>query len=365
MILNYNQFKREYYYCKLRIYFLLMAVICTISCSKDDTVLPEISVTDAGAQGVYILNEGLMNMNNTTLTYYDFNSGTKNEDIFLQANNRHIGDTGNDMKRYGSKLYIVVNVSERIEIIDGNTAKSLAQITLTGKQPRRIAFYKNKAYVSCYDGNVVRIDTATLAIDATIAAGANPEGLCVANGKLYVANSGGLNYPNYGNTVSVYDLNSFKYIKDIIVEMNPYAIMSDKYGDVYLVSRGNYGTIPYSFHRIDSQLDTVVQNMNIQVLNFTIYDDYAYLYSYNFNDKKSWIKVLNINTEKLVKEQFITDGTSIETPYCIQVNPSNQDVYIADAYQFTVNGDLYCFDKNGKKKFQVEVGLNPSSIVFK
>lgn len=71
-----------------------------------------------------------------------------------------------------------------------------------------------------------------------------------------------------------------------------------------------------------------------------------------------------IPTKTITKEAFISDGTKVSTPYHISVNPVNQDVYITDACGFTVNGDVYCFDKNGKKKYNIEVGMNPSAIVF-
>ena len=40
------------------------------------------------------------------------------------------------------------------------------------------------------------------------------------------------------------------------------------------------------------------------------------------------------------------------------------DVYITDAGTFTTNGDVYCFDKDGKKKFSFEGGLNPSAMLI-
>ena len=61
---------------------------------------------------------------------------------------------------------------------------------------------------------------------------------------------------------------------------------------------------------------------------------------------------------------FIADGTELRTPYGIAVNPENGDVYLTDAYQYTTNGDVYCFGSNGQKKFQFEAGINPNSIIF-
>lgn len=342
----------------------LLAVITT-ACHHNGPDTPDKPIVNASASGIYILNEGLYQMNNSTLSYYDYTTGTFTEDFFLQNNHRGLGDTGNDLQKYGSKLYAVINGSNTIEIMKLSDATSLKSISLTGKQPRNIAFYAGKAYVTCFNGNIIRIDTATFNIDGTLKVGENPDGLCVSGHKLYVANSGGLNAPNYGHTVSVIDLNTFIIIKNIEVVSNPTVLMSDDYGDVYLVSRGNYGTIPYTFQRIDTQQDKVVQTFDWHVLDFTISGQYAYLYNYDYSTHQSWIKVMDVTTENIVRDNFITDNTKIETPYNITVNPLNGDVYITDADNFTVNGDVYCFSKDGKKKFSFSTGLNPGAIVFK
>lgn len=316
------------------------------------------------SEGVYVLNEGLFQMNNSSLTYYNATNNTVTDYIFLTTNHRGLGDVGNDLQQYGSKLYCVVNNSNRVEVMTLD-AVSIKAISLEGKQPRKIAFYGSKAFVSCFDGDVVQIDTATLEVEKTVHSGSNPEGICVCNGKLYVANSGGLNAPNYGTTLSVFDINTLAFEKEITVVANPCDIKSynDRY--VYVCSRGNYGSIPYAFQKVDAETDEVVRDYNLPVLNFTIYDHYAYIYNYDYSTSSSWIRVLDLNTDNITKNNFITDGTEIKTPYGITVNPLNGDVYIADAYNFTVNGDVYCFDKTGKKKFSFAAGLNPSTILIR
>lgn len=340
----------------------LATSLLVVSCHKTEDEEPESVMSK---QGIYILNEGLFQMNNSTLSFFNYTDGSVIQDVFLNQNNRGLGDTGSDLKAYGSKLYCVVNVSERLEIMNLSDGSSLKAIAMLGKQPRKIAFYDNYAYVSCFDGSILQIDTASLTITATQQAGSNPEGLCVANHKLYVANSGGLNNPNYGNTLSVFDLHDFSLLKNISVGLNPYLLAADAQGDIYLVTRGNYNDISNKFQRINSQTDEVVQTFDFPVLNFTISDNIIYTYSYDFQTQISSYKVLDAISETVINDNFIQDGTTIQTPYCIAVNPATHDVYITDAYQYTVNGDVYCFGQNGKKKFQFEAGLNPSALVFK
>ena len=341
----------------------IFAFLAIMAASCEDPIKP---IDTPSQTGIYILNEGNFNMNNSSLSFYDFKSGSVIQDLFLQQNNRGLGDIANDLKVFGSKLYCVVNNSEQLEVFSLATTKTIKRISLVGKQPRNIDFYQNKAYVSCFDGSIVRIDTTTLIIDGTVTAGSNPEGICFSNNKMYVANSGGLDYPMTSNTVSVFNPITMTLIKTIPVAIGPKNLKSDSYGDVYVACTGNYGNVPASFHRIDTQSDEVVQNFNLAVQNFTISGSFAYLYSYNFTDQSKWFKVIDIITENIVKENFITDGTQITIPYGIAVDPLTHDVYITDAVDFTSTGDVYCFSPNGTKKFQFEVGINPNgAFVFK
>ena len=358
-------------FLKTSVLLVLLLPLMVVSCHQPEPEPESEPIPEASAKGLYILNEGLFLMNNSTLSYYNFETGEFTEHIFLDVNQRGLGDVGNDLQQYGAKLYIVVNNSNIVEVVDPVTARSLKTIDLSGKQPRCLAFLDDKAYVTCFDGDVVRIDTATLEVDATVHTGPNPDGICVCNGKLYVANSGGLSAPNYGNTVSVIDPSNFTVIKDITVEINPTRIKSWQNRYVYVVSNGNYGmfvgydTVPYTFQKIDSQTDNIIKTYDLEVLNFEIYQNLAYVYTYDYSSMTSdWIKVLDLETDEVVKDQFISDGTSLKTPYGIKVNPLNGDVYITDAGNFENNGDVYCFDKNGKKKFSFEAGINPSGMVF-
>lgn len=353
--------KKQLSFLKISSIFILFATFFA-ACDEPEPPKPE-PITENSVKGIYILNEGLFNMNNSSISYYNFETGTLTEDIFREANNRGLGDTGSDLQIYGGKLYCIVNVSEQIEIMNAADCKSLKQISLSGKGPRKIAFYQNKAYVSCYDGTVIQIDTTSLEIETTALAGRNPEGLCVANHKLYVSNSGGMDYPNYDRTVSIFTLPSLTLIKTIEVGINPGIIQADEDGNVYIVSRGDYGETPSTFQKIDSKMDELVHDYEFPILNFTFSHDNAYIYYYNTTD--SWIRMLDPVSGNIINENFIADGTPIETPYSITVNPTNGDVYITDVYQYTVNGEVYCFNQHGRKKFSFEAGLNPCAIAFK
>ena len=202
------------------------------------------NVTETGTSEMYVLNEGLFNLNNSTLMRYSFKDSRMDMNYFRSLNRRGLGDTANDMAIYGEKLYIVVNVSSQIEVIDLQSGLSLKQIPMltengSSRQPRFITFHKDKAYVCSYDGTVARIDTTSLEIEEIVTVGRNAEDICVQNGKLYVSNSGGLDYsgPGVDTTVSVIDITTFKETKKIEVGPNPGKILPGLEEAVYVVTR--------------------------------------------------------------------------------------------------------------------------------
>ena len=195
---------------KKSLFVLVLFAVVATACHKKP-VTPDNPAVERN--GMYILNEGLLNYNNSTISFYNFNTKEVTMDIFTAVNNRGLGDTGNDLQSYGSKLYCVVSISENVQVMDQNTAKVVGTVPMRGKTPRKICFSGPKAYVSCYDGTVVRFGTSTFVVEETLTVGPNPEGVCIANGKLYVANSGGLS--GYATTVSVINLSSFSVIKEI------------------------------------------------------------------------------------------------------------------------------------------------------
>jgi len=68
----------------------------------------------------------------------------------------------------------------------------------------------------------------------------------------------------------------------------------------------------------------------------------------------------------MITDRFITDDTKLTTPFGIDVNPINGDVYITDGKSYLTWGDVLCFNQTGKLKFRLkEVGLNPNKVVFR
>ncbi|MCW1734096.1 YncE family protein [Anaerorudis cellulosivorans] len=354
---------------KKNVCILVLLAALFAACSDSDIVIDPTELPPSETQQILVLCEGIWNHNNSTLAFYDLKSKATDLDYFTTVNENGLGDTANDMIKYGSKIYIVVNESGTIEVIDAATGKSVKQIEMktaegSSRQPRYAAAYGGKVYVTSYDDTVTRIDTVSLTIDGSVAVGRDPEGICIStkNRKIYVANSGGLDFPDYDKTVSVIDLNSFEEIEQIEVGLNPYQVFADSQGDVYVSVRGNYADIAPSFKKI-SPLYEVSAIPNLTVSEFTIVNDKAYIL-YNEWGKESEVKVFDCKTEEVVTENFVTDGTSILNGYKITADAYSGDVYVTTS-DYTTSGNVLCFDNKGTHKFTLQgVGIGPNKIIL-
>ncbi len=342
---------------------LLLLAIALFSCKKSDpTVKDNVQLHN----GMMVLCEGLYQQNNSTLSFVNFNSNQVLNNFFLSTSKRALGDTGNDMKRYGGKIYVIMNGSNTVEVISGVTGLSIKQIEMTdngvGKQPRSVAFYQDKILVSCYDGFVDVIDTTTLLVEQRILVGSNPEGLAVSNDKLFVANSGGLSFPNADSTVSVVDLTTFTELQKITVGLNPVGVEVDDQGDVYVITRGNYGSIPSRLNKINPMSYAVTQftfdasSMIRMNGNFLIaYSDFA------TGDKN--VAIFNPISDAISNPNFL-DLTGVESIYGMAYHPVLNRIYLSDAKDFVTTGYVFVFDQSGAQIQNYHVGLNPSKLVF-
>jgi DNA-binding beta-propeller fold protein YncE len=366
-------------------------VLCTLlAACRDDTEIfkPEEVEVDppappAAIRGFYLLNEGNMGSNKSTLDYYDYETGLYHRNIYGEANPsvpKELGDVGNDIAIYGSKLYAVINCSNKVEVMEVASARRLGQIDIPNC--RYIGFHKGYAYVTSYAGPVelnpnykqlgyvARVDTATFQVIDRCLVGFQPDELEIVGNKLYVANSGGYMFPNYESTVSVIDLATFAETKRIEVARNLHRLCTDRHGNLWVTSRGDYYDQPSRLYRVDTERDALVDSLDIAVSNFYLDGDSLYLYSVEW----SYITMQNVTTygivdvarREIVSRNFITDGTEqqIKIPYGIMVHPQTKDIYVTDARNYVSPGTLYCFDKDGRQKWNVRTGDIPAHFVF-
>lgn len=351
-------------------------------------LLPGVPIDpDARPAGMYLLNEANMGSNKSSIDYVDFRNAYYVRNIYAERNPevvKELGDVGNDIQIYGNKLYAVINCSHKVEVMDVRTCKRIGQVDIPNC--RYIRFAKGKAYVSAYVGPVAidpnaqlgavyEVDTASLAVTRKVTVGYQPDELEVLGEYLYVANSGGYRAPDYDSTVSVVEIYGMKQIQKIPVGINLHRIRKDRYGKLWVTSRGDYNTIPSRLYVLDrkdknSKEMVVKDTLDIPCSEMYIQGDSLYFYSVEWNKQTErntvTYGIIDVRTGQLVTDHFITDGTEqdIVIPYGICVHPTTGDIYVTDAKNYVSSGVLHCYDRHGKKKWSVRTGDIPAHMTF-
>lgn len=370
------------------IFIFLLSVLT--ACRSDEVVFPTesegVAVTphpDSKFTSLFLLNEGNMGSNKCTLDYLNLSTGEYLRNFYSERNPNavmELGDVGNDIAVYGDKLYAVINCSHKVEVIDRHTGISVGKIDIPNC--RFITFDGPHAYVSSYvgpvsmnadspKGAVYEVDTASLKISRTVTVGYQPEQLAITGGKLYVANSGGYRAPDYDNTISVVDLNSFRQTEQIKVADNLFRLQKDKYGRLWVTSRGNNSSESSALFLLatgKSGKMSVVQKFTVRPSNFAIRDNLLYYISSQSPDTAAPAAcgVIDIDRLECVTDNFIQPETapSITMPYGLAVHPETGDIYITDAKNYVSSGMLYCFSPEGLLLWKVRTGDIPSAITF-
>ena len=343
----------------------------------------------AGWTGMYVLNEGNMGSNKCTVDYLDLSSVDGQihyqRNIFAARNPstvKELGDVGNDMKIYGSRLWIVVNCSNKVEVCSADSCRRIAQINIPNC--RYLAFDGRYAFVSSYVGpvqsstssqlgRVYKIDTLTLEKVDSVVVGYQPEEMAVADGKLYVANSGGYRQPVYDNTVSVVDIATMTEERQIRVADNLHRVRKDRYGQLWVSSRGNKRDVAprlYWLYPDEAGVMRVGGSIDAAVSDMCIVGDSLYYVGTIYNEltmtSSRSMGIINVATRQPVETTLFAAPQiqQMTRPYAITVNPYDKSFFLTDAKNYVSSGELLHFAADGTFLWKTQTGDIPSCMAF-
>lgn len=389
-----------------RIALLLVSGLTLISlaaCHKDDgpetpSKQDDVASTDENLAGetvsvgdfkkLFVLNEGQMGTNNATLDFLRASDGMYVWNAYNQMNPEipdGLGDVGNDIAVADNKVWIVVNNSGIVEVADVKNERHIATVSIP--TPRQVVIEGNYAYVTSWNGAysdysnpsnsknpkgvVYKIDTKSYKVIGNVEVGYQPEGLAVSEGKLFVANSGGISSTlpptySYDYTVSIIDLTSFKLTRTIEVAPNLKDVFSDGDGTVYVTSLGNYATAHSGVFAINANKPEGA----VRILGGSDEDQYhcsvaaidgTRLFVMGTSDEYNWSATSHkwylwtVDQGVVNDETFAFDG---KTPYGLYA--FHERLAVADAVDYVNPGTVSLYDlSKGKKLWTVRAGVCP------
>ena len=385
--------------------FYIWPLLMLTACRNDVMVVPMEDINTGGKAvkseivGMYLLNEGNMGSNKSTLDYLDLSASDSTvhylRNIYSERNPSAVmslGDVGNDCQIYGSRLWLVINCSNKVEVARAEDAVRIGKVDIPNC--RYVAFKDGYAYVSSYVGSVYgvksqetgvnrsplgsiyKVDTLTLQKTDSCAVGYQPEEVAIIGDQLFVANSGGyqgMTGQGYESTVSVVDLKTMQETDRIEVAPNLHRLRADRYGQLWVTARGNYmdesSTIYWLVKDAKGRM-TVGGHLNQSVSDLCIVGDSLYFYGSQWSEvtMKNTVTygIINVRTHEIVSTSLsgAPEIGKIRMPYGIIVNPIHRDFYLMDAKNYVSSGELLHFLPDGTFDWKVKTGDIPAHAAF-
>lgn len=376
--------------------YYILTLLLLSACRQDVMIVP-MEKSDPGGKtqqgdiiGMYLLNEGNMGSNKSSLDYLDLSDSTAHyyRNIYSQRNPSTVmslGDVGNDCKIYGSRLWLVINCSNKVEVARADSAIRIGKINIPNC--RYVTFNDRYAYVSSYVGtvyassnsplgSVYKVDTLTLQKVDSCSVGYQPEEMAIIGNQLYVANSGGyqgMTGQGYESTVSVIDMATMQETSKVEVAPNLHHLKADKYNQLWVTARGDYMTEASSIWWLapnENGQMKVGGHINQAVSDLCIVGDSLYFYGSQWSEVSMsntiTYGIINVKTHQVVSTSLSSapEISKIRMPYGIIVNPIHRDFYLMDAKNYVSSGELLHFLPDGTFDWKVSTGDIPAHAAF-
>lgn len=349
-------------------WLLLIFSLLTAGCMEWDYGLEEDFDISTSERGLFICNEGNFQYGNATLSYYDPTTKRVENEIFYRANAMKLGDVAQSMIIHKGVGWVVVNNSHVVFAIDPTTFKEVGRITgLTS--PRYIHFISDdKAYITqIWDNRIFIVNprryevTGYIEVPNMTSEQGSTEQMVQLGKYLYV------NCWSYQNRLLKIDTENDKIVAELEVGIQPTSLALDCNGKLWTVTDGGYEGSPYgyeapSLYRIDPESFTIEKQFS-----FKKGDAPSEVQINGRGDTLYWINddiwSMSVDADRVPVRPFLDSRGTIY--YGLTVDPTTDEVYIADAVDYTQQGKIYRYSASGELIDEFYVGIIPGAFCWK
>lgn len=353
-----------------RLAFIALANLAVFTSCSDDVeesnITPPVVVRGDYENGILITNEGNFGSGNTSVTFVSNDLNTVETKVFDNVNNELLGDNTQSIAFNGDTAYIIVNGSNKVEVVNRYTFQVIGTIDTGLTNPRYMAFADGKGYITNWgdslvttDDFIAEINLTTNTVTSTISVTEGPEQIISRFDKLYISHKGGW---GINNVVSIIDATNTSAVTYINVNYKPDDLIFDNDGNLIVLSVGGQswnstGETKASLTKINTVSNLIVSSVEFadgehpSKLSIDGVNAYYYLAGslYKFNT----------NTMTIPTTATIT-GLSF---YDMSIN--NGLLYGLDAGDYSSNGYLRVYNLTTNTLVKdVEVGVIPGEVYF-
>ena len=300
--------------------------------------------------------EGNFGWGNASISLFNPTNNSITNTVFQNINGYALGDVLQSMTEYNGHLFVVVNNSGKIEVLDTATYQKTATISgLTS--PRYFCGINNsKAYVSdLFSNQIAILDLGSNAVIGSINTGGWTEEMLLVNDKVYVCRP---------DTNFILQINATtNTIEDtIILAKGPSSLVLDSDNKLWALSSGGINDELGELNQIDPSTNNIIQKMVFSDIsnspnNLKISPDGETIYYLN-----NGVNQLSIYASSLPTTSIISQNGALF--YGLGISPTN-DVYVSDAVDYVQAGIVYRYDSTASLVHQFSVGIIPQGFWFK
>jgi len=344
----------------MRNYQLVFIIIIFLSSCKKKEIGPQrldgTSYNKEAGNKLIIGCEGNFGVGNASLTLYNTATKSITNNLFNTQNNMPLGDVLQSSALFNGDLYVVVNNSNKVEVID--TATFISKGTITGLTSPRyfLGVSSTKAYVTdLYANAITVVNPSTFQVTGSIATAAWTEQLLLHNNKVYVTQKG-------TDQILVIDSNSDLISDSITVGREPNSLVIDAFQNLWVLCSGGVDETHPELVKINTTSNTVTATFSFNSINespnsLRIDTSGTFLFYLNNDVYKHSISTTNISSTP-----FISSGNL--TYYGLGVSPFNNEIYLADAIDYVQPGRVYRYDAFSNLIDTLAVGFIPQDFTF-
>lgn len=317
------------------------------TCQED--VLP--TTTD-----VLIGCEGNFGWGNASLSSYSPITKNVSNQVFQNVNGFGLGDVLQDMQEIDGTLYVTMNNSGKIVMLD--TADYTFQGEITGfNSPRYITAVSGKAYVSdLYANSIQVVDLTSKVITSSITTLRWTEHLLIHADYLYATAP---------DTNWVFKINTLTdAIEDtIVVGKSPSGMVMDKNDKIWVLAsggaNGEMATLK-KYNPISNQVELTISFNSITESPGTLRINASKETLYFLNDGLQSMSIDDVMIPSI--KEVVSNGSIF---YGMNIDPRSKEIYITDAVDYVQQGKVYRYDSIFQPLDTFTVGIIPQSIWFK
>ncbi len=338
----------------MRLLSFLFIAFCISSCKKE----PDNHQQNNVGKGVYIINEGNFQFGNAKVSYYNKNDDSVADDLFQAANNRPLGDVLQSMFIFNGKAYLVVNNSQKIEVVNPLTFVSSAVISGLGSPRYFLPVSNSKAYITDFENiNAISvIDLNSNTVTGKIPCNGWTEELILSNGKVFVTNL-------RSDKIYVVNPNTDVLGDSITVSYACNSVKEDKNGKVWVLCSGDeQKNFSGGLYRINPATLQVEQSFPFPNLSDSPW-------RLRMNPASDTLYFLNGGVYRMAISETTLPATAFipqnnRNFYGIGIDPETGIVYVSDAIDYVQRGMVYRYNPDGTLLSSFQAGIIPGDFWF-